>query len=78
MRKGLARTPQGEVPAMRGRNYITPGGLQRLKDEHRFLLTRDRPAAVEVVITTTVHREPAELCGSPNVFWEMRDLTRRQ
>jgi transcription elongation factor GreB len=34
---------------MRGSNYITPGGLQRLKDEHRFLLTRDRPAVVEVV-----------------------------
>ncbi|MGC2298621.1 MAG: transcription elongation factor GreB [Acidobacteriaceae bacterium] len=34
---------------MRGRNYITPGGLQRLLEEHRFLLTRDRPAVVEVV-----------------------------
>ena len=28
---------------------ITPAGLQRLKDEHRFLLTRERPAVVEVV-----------------------------
>jgi transcription elongation factor GreB len=34
---------------VRGSNYITPGGLQRLKDEHRYLLTRDRPAVVEVV-----------------------------
>jgi transcription elongation factor GreB len=33
----------------RVRNYITPSGLQRLKDEHRFLLTRERPAVVEVV-----------------------------
>lgn len=31
------------------KNYITPAGLQRLKDEHRFLLTRERPAVVEVV-----------------------------
>jgi transcription elongation factor GreB len=31
------------------KNYITPAGLQRLKDEHRFLLSRERPAAVEVV-----------------------------
>jgi len=31
------------------KNYITPLGLQRLKDEHRFLLTRERPAVVEVV-----------------------------
>ena len=23
------------------KNYITPGGLQRLRDEHRFLLTRN-------------------------------------
>ena len=26
-----------------------PSGLQRLKDEHRFLLTRERPAVTEVV-----------------------------
>ncbi len=31
------------------KNYITPAGLQRLKDEHGFLLTRERPAVVEVV-----------------------------
>jgi transcription elongation factor GreB len=31
------------------RNYITPGGLQRLRDELRFLLTRERPAVTEVV-----------------------------
>ena len=31
------------------KNYITPAGLQRLKDEHSFLLTRERPAVVEVV-----------------------------
>src|SRR5213082_1402799 len=31
------------------KNYITPSGLQRLKDEHRFLLSRERPAVVEVV-----------------------------
>ncbi|MGB7218588.1 MAG: transcription elongation factor GreB [Vicinamibacterales bacterium] len=31
------------------KNYITPGGLQRLQDELRFLLTRERPAVTEVV-----------------------------
>lgn len=31
------------------KNYITPGGLQRLRDELRFLLTRERPAVSEVV-----------------------------
>jgi transcription elongation factor GreB len=49
MRKGSTRKPQGDEPAARGKNYITRGGLQRLKDEHRFLLTRDRPAVAEVV-----------------------------
>jgi len=49
MRKGFTRRPQADEPATRGKNYITPSGLQRLKDEHQFLLTRDRPAVVEVV-----------------------------
>src|SRR6201992_2554177 len=49
MRKGFTRHPQRDEPATRGKNYITPNGLQRLKDEHRFLLTRDRPAVAEVV-----------------------------
>ena len=34
---------------MHGKNYITPSGLQRLKDEHRFLLSKERPAVTEVV-----------------------------
>ena len=49
MRKGFTRKPQGDEPATRSKNYITPGGLQRLKDELRFLLTRERPAVTDVV-----------------------------
>jgi transcription elongation factor GreB len=49
MRKGFTRTPKPDEPATLARNYITPGGLQRLIEEHRFLLTRDRPAVAEVV-----------------------------
>jgi transcription elongation factor GreB len=49
MRKGFTRKPQGDELATPSKNYITPGGLQRLKDEHRFLLTRERPAVTEVV-----------------------------
>ena len=49
MRKGFTRKPRADEPATLGKNYITPGGLQRLKDEHRFLLTRDRPAVAEMV-----------------------------
>src|SRR3954464_10278060 len=51
MRKGFTRKPKALVPgpATKGKNYITPGGLQRLKEEHRFLLTRERPAVTKVV-----------------------------
>jgi len=49
MRKGFTRKPQADDPATPSKNYITPDGLQRLKDEHRFLLTRERPAVTEVV-----------------------------
>src|SRR5262245_61422540 len=31
------------------KNYITPDGLQRLRDELRFLLARERPAGTAVV-----------------------------
>ena len=49
MRKGFTRKPREDEPATRSKNYITQSGLQRLKDEHRFLLTRERPAVTEVV-----------------------------
>jgi transcription elongation factor GreB len=49
MRKGFTRKPQADETATPGKNYITPSGLERLKDEHRFLLTRERPAVTEVV-----------------------------
>ena len=49
MRKGFTRKPQADEPATPGKNYITPAGLQRLKDEHEFLLTRERRAVTEVV-----------------------------
>jgi transcription elongation factor GreB len=49
MRKGITRKPQGDERATQSKNYITLSGLQRLKDEHRFLVTRERPAVTEVV-----------------------------
>src|SRR5580698_4264641 len=49
MRKAFTRKPPADEPATRTKNYITPGGLQRLKDEHQFLLTRERRAVTEVV-----------------------------
>src|SRR4030081_509128 len=49
MRKGFTRKPQPDAPATPVKNYITPSGLQRLKDEHQFLLNKERPAVTEVV-----------------------------
>ncbi len=49
MRKGFTRHPAPDAPAVHEKNYITPGGLERLKAEHNFLLTKDRPAVTVVV-----------------------------
>jgi transcription elongation factor GreB len=43
------REPVREAAGPTLKNYITPAGLQRLKDEHRFLMSRERPAVTQVV-----------------------------
>src|SRR5260370_5384756 len=49
------REPVREEAGPTLKNYITPAGLQRLKDEHRFLLSRDRPAVAEVVAWAAIN-----------------------
>lgn len=49
MRKGFTREPKRDEPSVQVKNYITPGGLRRLKEEHTFLLNKDRPAVAQVV-----------------------------
>src|ERR1043166_2026203 len=54
MNKSFTRKPNSNDEHARDRaagvkNYITPAGLQRLKDEHKFLLTKERPAVTKVV-----------------------------
>src|SRR5205085_743360 len=62
MRKGVTREPNEKSVEHNHRseeaanaqpagvkNYITPRGLQRLKDELKFLLIRERPAVTQVV-----------------------------
>ena len=50
MRKGFTRHPKpDDVPKVKLKNYITPAGLQRLREEHHFLLTKERPAVTKVV-----------------------------
>lgn len=43
------REPVRDAPGPKLKNYITPAGLERLKDEHRFLMNRERPAMTQVV-----------------------------
>ncbi len=43
------RAPVRDAPGPKVKNYITPAGLQRLIDEHRFLKNRERPAVTQVV-----------------------------
>ncbi|MBM3752587.1 MAG: transcription elongation factor GreB [Acidobacteria bacterium] len=49
MRKGFTRKPKSDDSSTAVKNYITPGGLRRLQDEHHFLLTKERPAVTAVV-----------------------------
>ena len=43
------REPVRDAPGPKPKNYITPAGLERLKEEHRFLMNRERPAVTQVV-----------------------------
>ena len=43
------REPVRDATGPKLKNYITPAGLQRLRDEHRFLMNRERPAVTKVV-----------------------------
>lgn len=43
------REPVRDAPGPKLKNYITPAGLQRLKDEYQFLINRERPAVTRVV-----------------------------
>jgi transcription elongation factor GreB len=59
------------------RNYITPEGLQRLKDEHRFLLTRERPAVTQVVAWAASNGDRSENADYQYGKRRLRDIDRR-
>ena len=77
MRKGFTRRPQGDDPAPRVRNYITPSGLQRLRDELRFLLTRERPAVTEVVAWAAGNGDRSENADYQYGKRRLRQIDRR-
>jgi transcription elongation factor GreB len=59
------------------KNYITPGGLQRLKDELRFLLTRERPAVTKVVAWAASNGDRSENADYQYNKRRLRQIDRR-
>jgi transcription elongation factor GreB len=59
------------------KNYITPGGLQRLRDEHRFLLTRERPAVTRVVAWAASNGDRSENADYQYNKRRLRQIDRR-
>src|SRR6187455_2899427 len=59
------------------KNYITPGGLQRLRDELRFLLTRERPAVTAVVAWAAANGDRSENADYQYGKRRLRQIDRR-
>jgi transcription elongation factor GreB len=68
-----ARRPQAAAV----KNYITPSGLQRLKDEHRFLLARERPAVTKVVAWAASNGDRSENADYQYNKRRLRQIDRR-
>jgi transcription elongation factor GreB len=59
------------------KNYITPAGLQRLIDERRFLLTRERPAVTKVVAWAAGNGDRSENADYQYGKRRLREIDRR-
>jgi transcription elongation factor GreB len=59
------------------KNYITPGGLQRLRDELRFLLVRERPAVTQVVAWAASNGDRSENADYQYNKRRLRQIDRR-
>jgi transcription elongation factor GreB len=75
MAKMLRKDP--DAPLARVKNYITPAGLQRLKDEHKFLLTRERPAVTQVVAWAASNGDRSENADYQYGKRRLRQIDRR-
>ena len=65
------------APLPAGKNYITPAGLQRLRDELRFLLTRERPAVTQVVAWAAGNGDRSENADYQYGKRRLRQIDRR-
>src|SRR5678810_1330056 len=77
MQKRPLREPVREEPGPKVKNYITPAGLQRLKDEHRFLLNRERPAVTQVVAWAAGNGDRSENADYQYGKRRLREIDRR-
>src|SRR5262245_62944313 len=59
------------------KNYITPNGLQRLRDELRFLLARERPAVTQVVAWAAGNGDRSENADYQYGKRRLREIDRR-
>ena len=59
------------------KNYITPSGLQRLRDELRFLLVRERPAVTQVVAWAASNGDRSENADYQYGKRRLREIDRR-
>ena len=67
----------GHAPISSVKNYITPSGLQRLRDERRFLLTRERPAVTQVVAWAAGNGDRSENADYQYGKRRLREIDRR-
>ena len=72
----MTRTVTKESPAG-VKNYITPSGLQRLIDERRFLLTRERRAVTAVVAWAASNGDRSENADYQYGKRRLREIDRR-
>ena len=77
MSKAFKKESDDDAQFARVKNYITPSGLQRLKDEHRFLLTRERPAVTQVVAWAASNGDRSENADYQYGKRRLRQIDRR-
>ena len=77
MSRAFKTESDGHAQLARVKNYITPSGLQRLKDEHRFLLTRERPAVTQVVAWAASNGDRSENADYQYGKRRLRQIDRR-
>jgi transcription elongation factor GreB len=76
MGAAMSRAPTPAPPAP-VKNYITPIGLQRLRDELKFLLTRERPAVTQVVAWAASNGDRSENADYQYGKRKLRQIDRR-